>query len=149
MLLSDLPFYMQCELKEVPDTCAVYPVGMLNGEIRIDFIHYRSFQEAREKWEIRKKRIRYENLFLMMTDRDGCTEDQMRRFDTLPYPAKIIFTCKDHPDVKSAVWCSEYAEEREVPILTAYRNLRGERLYDRYFDFVHWLNKGSPKRRKP
>ena len=139
-LVSDLPFYMNGELKEVKDTGRDYPVGMLNEEIRIDFIHEKSFRDAKEKWERRKQRIHYGNLFLMMTDRDGCTDEMMQQFDALPYAHKLIFTAKAHPDLKCAVWCSEYAEEKEVPILTAYRNLRGERLYERYFDFVHWLN---------
>lgn len=142
-LLSDLKFYMGCELREQRDLSVPYPVGMLNGELRIDFVHYKSFREAKEKWEIRKKRINYENLFFMMTDRDGCTEEQMRYFDALPFGRKVIFTCRAHPELRSAVWCSEFSEDTEVPILTAYRNLKGERLYDRYFDFAAWLNQGA------
>ena len=142
-LLSDLPFYMRCELKEAHEMDVPYPVGCLNDEIRIDFIHYKTFQEAKDKWEIRKKRIHYEKLFFMMTDRDGCTDAQMRLFDSLPCQGKLIFTCKEHPEIGSAVWCSEFSEKTEVPVLTEYRNLRGERLYDRYFDFVRWLNEGS------
>ena len=147
-LVSDLPFWLSCELKEAQDKDTPYPVGLLNGELRIDFIHYKSFQEAKDKWERRKTRVHYENLFFMMTDRDGCTEEQIRKFDALPFANKVIFTSRQYPELKSAVWCSEFAGQDEVPVLTLYRNLRGERLYDRYFDFVQWLNSGMERTEK-
>ena len=145
-LASNLAFYMNCEMREAPDTGCGCPAGILGDGIRVFFVHYRSFQEAREKWEARKARINYDNLFFMMTDRDGCTDKEVRRFDALPYKNKLIFTSKEYPEIPSAVWCSEFADLPEVPVLTEYRNLWGERLYDRYVDFVQWLNEGMKVR---
>ena len=139
-MVSNLREYMAYDLIEVSDDTVPYPVGELNGDVRIYFQHYHSFEEAKAAWDRRKARMNYDNVFLMFTDRNGCTDDQLKRFDSLPYKNKIAFTCKPHPELKSCVWCEEFIDQDEVPILTLYRNWRGERLYDRYFDFVGWLN---------
>lgn len=139
-MVSNLRAYMNYDLINVTDDTVPYPVGELHGDVRIYFQHYRSFEEAKEKWEERKKRINYDNLFIMFTDRNGCTDEQLERFDELPFQHKIVFTCKPHPNLKSCIWCQEYHELEEVPVLTTYRHWWGERLYDRYFDFVGWLN---------
>ena len=118
-----------------------YPVGTLGKDITLYFIHYKTFEEAVKKWNERKKRINRQNMFFMMTDRDGCTSEMIKEFDNLPYQNKVIFTSKNYPEYESAIFCEEFENEICVPILTEWRNLRGERLYDRYFDFVNWLNK--------
>ena len=138
-IARNLPFYMNCELMEYKQHQYTFPVGMLDGDIKVFFMHYKTFQEAKEKWDLRKKRINYNNLFFMMTDRDGCTEQHIKQFDILPYKHKIIFTSKPYP-YKSVVFCNEFIHEKCVPVLTEWRNLSGERLYDKYFNFVEWLN---------
>lgn len=138
-MLENLNSYLNHDLLESKNEPYSYPVGVLD-DIKLYFMHYGSFDEAKEKWDRRKKRINYNNLFIMFTDRDGCTEEQLKRFDSLPYKNKVVFTAKQHKDIKSAVWCEEFSQESEVPVLTLYRNISGERLYDRYFDFVGWLN---------
>lgn len=138
-LCKNLKFYMTCDLVE----CNInhkYPVGILNQEIYLHFVHYHSFEEAKSKWDERKKRINYDNLYFMMTDRDGCTEEIIKEFDQLPYKNKVIFTSNQYPQYKSTIFCDEYVNEKEVGVLTNFRNIAGERLYDRYFDIVGWLN---------
>lgn len=139
-MASNLKAYMTYELREVKDDTFPYPVGELNGDVRIYFQHFLSFDEAKEKWNVRKERMNYDNMYFMFTDRNGCTEEQLKKFDSLPYEHKVAFTSKPHPELKCCVWCKEYEQQNEVPILTLYRNWWGERLYDRYFDFVGWLN---------
>lgn len=54
--MADLRYYSQAELCECPyayEGARRYPVGMLKGngtlpDIKIHFLHYRSFEEARE-----------------------------------------------------------------------------------------------------
>ncbi len=138
-IVSNLKFFMDCELSEVVQTKYSYPVGTLNGDVKIYFMHYQSFQEAKKKWDLRKTRVNYDNLYFMMTDRDGCTEEHIRCFDNLPYKHKIIFTAKPY-NYHSVVFCEEFKNMDCVPVLTEWRNIHGERLYDKYFDFVKWLN---------
>lgn len=141
--VKHLEYYVNTDIVERKDDTVTYPVGLLGNEILLHFMHYNSFEEAVKKWNERKKRINYQNLFLMMTDRDGCTEAMIKEFDRLPYKNKILFSASDYPELKSVVYCSEFSDKECVPILTEWRNMRGERLYDRYFDVVEWLNGGK------
>lgn len=96
-LLSNFKYYIQeCSLvQDIKLTLQnKYPVGKLD-DIVIHFVHYRNFEEAKHKWETRCSRIHWDNLYFMMVERDGCTEEQVRKFDELPYEHKIIFTKKD------------------------------------------------------
>ena len=76
-----------------------YPVGVLD-DITIHFVHYSSCQSALEAWNRRRRRINRDNMFFIMTDRDGCNAEIMQRFFKLPYPKKF-FSAKEikHPDV--------------------------------------------------
>ena len=70
-----------------PNLQDYYPAGSL-GDTEIHFIHYPDFDEAVRKWNKRKLRINWHNLFVMM-----CTEDPeiLKKFDELPYEKKVCF----------------------------------------------------------
>lgn len=62
--LSDLDKYLEMELSEETDKDVDYPVGLL-GDIHLYFLHYRTFAEAKNKWNSRKKRINKENIYVI------------------------------------------------------------------------------------
>lgn len=74
-----------------------YPVCRLD-DIYLYFNHYTSFEEAKQKWDERKKRINYDNLFFETT-----TENRALAldFDSIPLQHKICFHSGhiDSPDV--------------------------------------------------
>lgn len=75
-----------------------YPIGVLsNGEktIELFFLHYRTEQEAREKWERRVKRINWDKMLIKFNDQNGCTEKNLADFCRLPFKNKIFFTCRE------------------------------------------------------
>jgi len=78
-----------------------YPVGMLDHNIEIHFLHYHSLEEAESKWKRRAERLRKfeskERLFVKFCDRDGATEAHFERFHQLPFPHKISMSAKKHP----------------------------------------------------
>lgn len=118
--------------------------GLLGEKIKVYFMHYKSFEEAKNKWYERVERINYNNLFFMMTDRDNCTEEEIRKFQNLPYNNKVLFTSKKYTKYPCTIFCEEYKDKSCVGILSDYRNITGERIYERYFDYVSWL-KGEEK----
>lgn len=67
-----------------------YPVGKL-GDLTLNFMHYHTCDEALQKWEDRKKRINYDNLFVMVIDDKYFTEDSYKEFEKISYD-KILFT---------------------------------------------------------
>lgn len=141
--LSDIKGNLQYELVEEKNNNFNYPIGNLNG-IKIHFMHYTSFIEAKNKWNERKQRINYDNLFIMFTDRDGCTYEQIERFDRLPYKNKVIFTHKQYSEIKSSYYIEGYEKEDSVGILSQYIGNSCKR-YLHKFNFVKWLNEGIKK----
>lgn len=68
-------FYLSQELIFI-ETEYPFPVGLL-GDIRIHFNHSDNEADARLDWERRKKRINWDNLYIIMYDRDGLTREQI------------------------------------------------------------------------
>ena len=135
--LSNIKENLEYELIEDESDCN-YPIGSLNN-IKIHFMHYKTFEEAKEKWDSRKNRINYNNLFIMCTDRDGCTYEQIKRFDQLPYKNKIMFTHKPYPEFKSCYYIEGFEQEPSVGILLNYIGNTRKRYLNK-FDFVKWFN---------
>ena len=139
-LLKNLKYYMELELKFITEEGINYPIGDLEG-IRIYFMHYKTEEEAKEKWDSRKQRINYDNLFIIMTDRDGCTYDDLKEFDNLQYDNKIVFTHINYPELKSAFYITGYEKEKQVGHIYEFLNdVTGLKHYDE-FDYVSWFNK--------
>ncbi len=79
-----------------------YPVGVLADDIEVHFLHYRSEQEAREKWTRRARRIDWSNAVVKMSQDEVFRPEFLERFDRLPYPVKVCFTTAPHPEYPSA-----------------------------------------------
>lgn len=141
--IKNLNHYINININEVKNNFEPYPVGKLD-DITLYFMHYHTFEEAANKWNERKKRINYDNLFFMMAERNGCTPDMVREFDNLPYKNKVIFTYNEYPDCPSAICVKECSLNGEAAIMTDFVGLTG-RKYDKYFDYIKWLNEGARK----
>lgn len=104
--LEDLDGYLslpQDALVEIPGGKKGYPVGML-GNIELDFVHYESFDEAKHKWFERVARVDKSNLYVMLSQRDGCTRADVERFDSLPFEHKVALVAEPMADVRCAYY---------------------------------------------
>ena len=117
-MLKDTQHYLSCELSFTKEEGIGYPVGLLD-DLRIYFEHYKSEQEAKAKWEGRAKRINWSNLFVMFTDRDGCTESDLKDFDQLPYPNKVVFVNKENPNIESAFYIKGFEDKESLEYVPA------------------------------
>ena len=141
---KNLEFYVHCEILPC-NTGGEYIQGML-GDIILNLVHYNSVEQANQKWQERKERIHYDNLFLIMSDRNGCTEKEIAAFDALPFENKVIFTHKPYPQYKSSYYLPGSEKNEFVKTTTDYvYPLWIRRRYDA-FDFAEWLNSGSKYR---
>ena len=63
----NLKEYISVELKESKEDDIPYPVGLLSPKglpsIKVHFMHYETFNEAKQKWNQRKERINFDNLY--------------------------------------------------------------------------------------
>lgn len=141
--LKNLNYYLSAaKLTEDKKNHLDYPVGFLgNGENKITlyFQHYSSFTEAVEKWNKRKIRINFDNLFVIMTDRDGVDYNIMKQFDQLPYRHKVILTGKVYPNIKSSLCIPNCLEAGHLGDVFKANFLTGKSKIDE-FDFVKFLN---------
>ena len=141
-----MKYYLSEELCEDENTPMNYPVGILGSEdreIRIYFMHYASFSAAKAKWRERIGRIHWDNLYFIMTDREGCNEDLAREFDALPYEHKALLTYRDFPGMKSAVKLSPHkavSHDNEPPLVLSYCSRFSARRIIDTWDYVSFLN---------
>lgn len=117
-----------------------YPIGCLD-DIVLFFVHYKTIKEAREKWNDRKKRVDFNNLVVINTDREGMTENIKQRFEKLPYK-KVLFTNRPEEKYKSCFYIKGYEAESSVGIITESIGWRGKRVIDQ-FDYVTFFNEAS------
>lgn len=80
-----------------------YPIGTLEGEIEIHFLHYHSPEEAAEKWRRRCERINWDRLLVKFNDQNGCTEEHIKKFEELPLKNKLCFSVNSYPQYKSVI----------------------------------------------
>ncbi len=137
--LENLEYYLTLELTEVQDASVNYPVGRI-GDVRVYFMHYESFEQAKEKWLERVQRVDREHLYILMTDKNHCTYQQLQRFDRLAYPRKCVFTYKPYKELKSACYMPGFEDAGEVGVLSDFRPSFWKRRYLDSFDYVSFLN---------
>lgn len=132
--------YLTSELKEVQIQDISYPVGQLK-DILLFFMHYNSFSEAQEAWYRRAKRVNMDNVYILMTDKNGCTYEHIKQFDELPYKNKVIFTHKKYDEFDSSYYIPGFEEEGEVGILSDWKPQCFKRRWLDDFDYVKFFNK--------
>ncbi len=74
-------------LKYAPLVDKYYPLCMC-ADVELRFNHYDDFESANNIWEKRKKRINWDNVFVMMMTED---RNVAKEFCELPYKKKICF----------------------------------------------------------
>lgn len=144
-LLSDFDTYIQSDLNEISEEGICYPIGRLR-DINLYFQHYSSFEEARKKWIERKKRINKNNLYILFTDRDGCSHQDLLKFDQLTYKNKVVFTNREYHEISSSFYIPGFENEESVGICSEFIPDKNWLRYYDQFDYVEWFNNGIIKR---
>lgn len=139
-MAGDLRWYMDQELVEcAPLEGERCPTALL-GDIRVNFVHYNSFAEAAEKWNARKKRICWDRLVLVGSEREDCDYEVLQAFDRLPWPNKVVLTHVDYPEFPSAFHIPGFEDQPELGMVLAYKPQPLKRRYMDGFDYVTFLN---------
>ena len=131
--------YLSMEPQETHLPDITYPVGQLD-DILLFFMHYDTFAEAQNAWKRRVKRVDLNNVYIVMTDKDGCTYEHIKQFDALPYKNKVIFTHKEYPEFKSACCIPGFENESEVGVLSDWKPQLLRRRWLDDFDYVRFFN---------
>jgi uncharacterized protein (DUF1919 family) len=114
---------MDVSFDPITSTACGYPVGFLGG-VRVHFQHYQGFDDARQAWTERARRVDLDKVVILMTDRDGFSELNLARFLNINKYPKLLFTNKRRLDHPSIVYIDGFDGESCVG-----------NLYDRYDRF--------------
>ena len=145
-LVSDLRWYMTQELVPLHDNTCPFPKALC-GDIEITFNHAKSFEEAKSIWDRRKKRINYDNIWVIGSDTKMSYGDIVK-FSEMPCKGKIMFTAKEYPEFDFCLPFLEYKEEGKLSVgqyMSHHSRVLDRFIYERYFDYTSWLNGNSPK----
>lgn len=55
------------EIKDISNSESSYPIGLLD-DVKLVFVHYKTFGEANDAWKRRVKRINYKKILFLMSD---------------------------------------------------------------------------------
>lgn len=117
--LKNMEYYNSQELCE-GEHSEKYPIGYLK-DIKIYFAHYKNFEEAKNCWYRRLKRINYSNMYIIHTDRNSSNQEQeLKEFDALPYKHKVVFTHLQMPDIKSSYYIKGFENDAQIGQLTSW-----------------------------
>lgn len=142
-MVSNLKYYMSLDPVEFVDERYECPCGMI-GDIEVHFTHYKTFEEGRNKWNERKKRINYDNIYVITNDNDGLTEDDINILENCVVKNAVVLTSKDFT---SSIACKIdiFEGEKELGNLMKKDPINARCLFWKYFDMVGFLNSsGEP-----
>lgn len=114
------------------------------GDLTIHFTHYHTTEEAQAKWNERKSRIDWNNMFIFCEERDGISKEEIFSLKSIKARGVVVFTANKYKDIPYAVYIKKYKQDGEVGnILRKVNVLTGTREYEKYFDFVKWFNEAN------
>lgn len=119
-----------------------FPCAYLK-DITVHFTHYHTEEEAAQKWKERSARIKRDNLFVFLEERDGLTREDIVQLGSIHARGLVVFTANAYPDIPYALQIPKYASDGEVGNILAKSYWDDSREYEKYFDFVKWFNEAG------
>lgn len=127
------------------------PVAKCASGGTVIFTHYHTIEDAKNKWEERKKRIQYENIYVITND-CGVPYETIKEFEKLGEIKGIknfvIFTAKEYADCPHALYLKDYKGKEYVTWGFHRSKFLGRRYYEKIFDYVGFLNSDHDDVRK-
>ena len=90
-----------------------YPIGRLD-DIHVYFMHFDSVENALKKWEERKKRVKFDRIFVIMVEQNGFSESEYAGFLKIKYP-KLLFAKDPKYNSDDVVCFEKYKDLTELP----------------------------------
>ena len=142
-LVLDIDYYLSQKLCFYNDPyymCPCAKVGEGHRAITIHFTHYANREEAEACWKKRIPRIRYDNLFVFVMEKDGMTKEDIFKLGTLRVRGWVVFTVHDYPDIPYTCFIPKYQNQGVVGNILVCLYLNDKKEHESYFDFVKWFN---------
>ena len=148
--VSHLPYYKDMPIKPCEPlirefeqlgggSMVEFPCGSCD-DIRILFQHYGSFDEAKEKWETRAKRIDLNNTVIVFLTWGNVSEELIRQFLSLPYK-KVMFVDDPKKTDGKTVFHLTVPEDKHWFDIDEKRSKYNTRHYYDQFNWIKFFNK--------
>ena len=135
----NLKYYVAQKLIFVKNSGGGYPLGQLD-DIHVHFLHYKTEEESAVKWYERCDRIDYDNIYVIMSDQD-LSDEEFCLFQKISIAKrKIIFTTNPDRAKDNDVFLIKEYKPFSYVTRYAVNRLNGFRDFERFWDFVSWLN---------
>ena len=146
LLASDLDYYLSKDLdfslpphEDCPDSPAAY-LGEGERAIKLYFNHYKTVEEASDKWNSRKSRIHKDNLFIITTDYE-LTKEDISLIDKVLCKRIVVFTSKERKDIPNSFWLKSLKKDKDADLHMVTKNsITRMWTWEHEFDYVRWLN---------
>lgn len=143
--VEHIHFYLNSTFSQI-DAIEGAPAGILHGngkeipDITVRFVHYKTFDDGVQKWNERKARIVWDNLYIIAFDIEIKDKQYYQKLETLPCNNRILLTAdKSCPISWSHYIHPHYKQPNALYYLD--RDILGLRTFEKKFDFVSFLNK--------
>lgn len=117
------------------------PVGLL-GDLTINFTHYKSFDDGANSWYKRAKRINPHKLYIIATDRDGVSYDDIKTLASIKCAKLLVFTAKQY-DLPFCFKVDAFDGCDQIGNIMG-KTISGKWRFEKFFDFCSWLNDDDP-----
>lgn len=131
LYIKELPKYQNAPITAIASDKA-WPIALLDGEIHLNLIHYPSVIDAAVAWRRREKRINQSRMYFILVETDGCTYEDLKAFDALPYKFKVALTHKPYPNIKCAYCIKGYENTGAVTDSYRFHKILPLRQYDQF-----------------
>lgn len=142
--LSNLKHYLTLPIEQITFDQSKYQKELIDNnhekvllarvdDVEIVMLHYHNWQEAKDKWERRAKRVNYDSLLIKFSRQNGCTDEHVERFAQLNYKNKIFFDNKQN-SYPFGVYIRGYEKYDQIPDdISKYR---------KYVNIYKYVNEG-------
>ncbi|MBQ8817854.1 MAG: DUF1919 domain-containing protein [Clostridia bacterium] len=144
-MVMNLPEYMESDVVEIQNSGYDFPVGKIsyNGEdVYIKFMHYTDFHIAKEKWNERKKRIDYSNLYIILNIAQ-ISDEYIQKFQKIPYPNKLLVTNENPSNDNNIVTHNIFDKNYKNGKVFKYKHLFSTKRYMDEIDYIQFLNSNN------
>lgn len=102
-------------------------------DLEIMFLHYDSINEAKDKWNRRKKRINKDKIIFKFNDQNLCDYSHLKKFNEFSAKNKICFTSKRYDELNT-IQLKQF--EKYEYVLSDVR----QNDYKKYFNMYKYIN---------
>lgn len=132
-------WYLNQKLQFI-ETKYSFPVATL-GDIKIHFNHSKDSEVAEKDWNRRKERIYWDNLYIILYDRDNLSREQILSLKDIKCKRLIVLSERDtYCDISYVHKINRSHKGRANEQVFLDKDWFGITTFEKQFDFVAWLN---------